>query len=64
MFSPESLPARDPETPSAEEETLRVKTKLVEMYGWEGYQRVMAQIESDLARLELDFPAPIRRDAG
>lgn len=37
---------------AAQEETLRVKAKLVKMYGWEGYQRVMRQMEADLARLE------------
>lgn len=41
---------RSPE--AVREETLRVKAKLVELYGWEGYQRVLARMESDLARLE------------
>ncbi|MCC5580211.1 MULTISPECIES: hypothetical protein [Microtetraspora] len=34
------------------EETRRVKAKLIRMYGWDGYQRVMKRMESDLARLE------------
>ncbi|GIH72663.1 MULTISPECIES: hypothetical protein [Sphaerimonospora] len=33
------------------EETLRMKCELVRLYGWEGYQLVMAKMESDLARL-------------
>ncbi|WP_157530658.1 hypothetical protein [Microtetraspora niveoalba] len=34
------------------EETRRVKAKLISMYGWDGYQRVIRRMESDLARLE------------
>ncbi len=64
MNPPESVPEQELQallalddmshrTPdSAEEETLRVKAKLVKMYGWEGYQKVMRQMELDLARLE------------
>lgn len=33
------------------EETLRMKSELLRLYGWEGYQLVMAKMESDLARL-------------
>lgn len=36
---------------AVQEETLRMKSELLRLYGWEGYQRVMAQMESDLARL-------------
>ncbi|GAA5071160.1 hypothetical protein HNP84_009129 [Thermocatellispora tengchongensis] len=36
---------------AAREETLRVQAELVRLYGWEGYQTLMAQMESDLARL-------------
>ncbi|GLW05558.1 hypothetical protein Misp01_06880 [Microtetraspora sp. NBRC 13810] len=33
------------------EETLRVQAELVRLYGWEGYQKVIMQMESDLDRL-------------
>jgi hypothetical protein len=33
------------------EETLRMKSELVRLYGWEGYQIVIARMENDLARL-------------
>ena len=36
---------------AVQEETLRLKSELFRMYGWEGYQRVIAKMESDLARL-------------
>ncbi|MFC0549270.1 hypothetical protein ACFFHJ_00095 [Planotetraspora thailandica] len=36
---------------AVEEETLRMKSELLRLYGWEGYQRVIAKMESDLARL-------------
>ncbi|ETK37283.1 hypothetical protein GCM10009530_60850 [Microbispora corallina] len=36
---------------AVQEETLRMKAEFVRLYGWEGYQRVMAKMESDLARL-------------
>ncbi|MEZ0075976.1 hypothetical protein [Planotetraspora sp. GP83] len=36
---------------AVQEETLRMKAELVRLYGWEGYERVMAKMESDLARL-------------
>ncbi|MEV4299282.1 hypothetical protein [Microbispora rosea] len=36
---------------AVQEETLRMKSELFRMYGWEGYQLVMAKMESDLARL-------------
>lgn len=36
---------------AVQEETLRMKSELLRMYGWEGYQLVMAKMESDLARL-------------
>jgi hypothetical protein len=36
---------------AVQEETLRMKAEFVRLYGWEGYQRVMAKLESDLARL-------------
>jgi len=39
------------------EETLRVRAKLIELYGWEGFQRVMARMESDLAQLEREYRA-------
>jgi hypothetical protein len=40
---------RGPE--AVQEETLRMKAELVRLYGWEGYQRILAKMESDLARL-------------
>ncbi|GAA4575214.1 hypothetical protein [Planotetraspora kaengkrachanensis] len=46
---------RGPE--AVEEETLRMKSELVRLYGWEGYQRVISKMESDLARLH-ERPAP------
>lgn len=39
------------------EETLRVRSELVRQYGWEGYQRIMARMEADLALLQGRFPA-------
>ncbi|MEN3539494.1 MULTISPECIES: hypothetical protein [Microbispora] len=36
---------------AVQEETLRLKSELFRQYGWEGYQRVIAKMESDLARL-------------
>ncbi|GLW25877.1 hypothetical protein Mame01_59190 [Microbispora amethystogenes] len=36
---------------AVQEETLRMKSELLRLCGWEGYQRVIAKMESDLARL-------------
>ncbi|WP_433219619.1 hypothetical protein [Microtetraspora malaysiensis] len=44
------LKQRSPEMVA--EETRRVKAKLISTYGWDGYQRVIRRMESDLARLE------------
>jgi len=46
---------RGPE--AVEEETLRVRSELVRQYGWEGYQRIMARMEADLALLQGRFSA-------
>jgi hypothetical protein len=45
----DAVSRRGPE--AVEEETLRMKTELLRLYGWEGYQQVISTMESDLARL-------------
>jgi hypothetical protein len=45
----DALQRQGPE--AVREETLRMKAELVRLYGWEGYQRVLAKMESDLDRL-------------